>query len=61
MVCEGCSGRPDLDPKVIQLIRKVMLLKRIMAKYPAIVIKARSVLCAYTIQGNKRFRNYPWL
>ena len=53
MVYETCSEGSDLDPMVQQLVRKVMLLKRIMSKYPKVEIKVKSAICAYTIEGKK--------
>ena len=53
MVFEACSAGGDLDPMVQQLVRKVMLMKRIMAKYPQTKIKVKSAICAYTIAENQ--------
>ena len=53
LVMELCSAGGDLDPQVCMLVRKVTLLLRILAKYPSTVIKARSLLCAYTTQHRR--------
>ena len=53
MVYETCSGGTDLDPQVQQLVRKVALLKRMMAKFPSICIKVKSAIYVYKREGKK--------
>ena len=45
------SQRIDLDPCIQQVVRKVLLLRRVTAKYPKLTTTAKAALCAYTQQG----------
>ena len=46
-------GAADLDPKVNQLVRKILLLRCVIAKYPRDLTKVRSSLVVYEKQGQK--------
>ena len=51
MVFTYNNKKTDLDPQVQQLVRKVLLLRRIIAKYPKHLTTAKAAICAYTQQG----------
>ena len=51
MVFMFSNRTADLDPQVRQVVRKVQLLRRVTAKYPALATTAKAALCVYTQQG----------
>ena len=53
MVFAFNNQQTDLDPLVQQLVRKVLLLRRVTAKYPALATTAKAALCAYEQQGKR--------
>ena len=53
MVFAFNNKKVDPDPQIQQLVRKVLLLRRVTAKYPALTTTARAALCAYTQQGKE--------
>ena len=65
MVFETCGHHVDLGPAVQQFARKVLLLRRIMARYPDYQAKAKAAICAYSQQGREKEQAstlvLPWL
>ena len=53
LVMELCSTNGEIDPRIHMLTRKVVLLLRILAKYPETKVKVQALLCAYHTQHRK--------
>ena len=51
MVFAFNNQKADIDPQVQQLVRKVVLLRRVTAKYPTLLTTAKAAICAYEQQG----------
>ena len=53
MVFAFNNQKADMDPQVQQLVRKVLLLRRVTSKYPPLATIAKAAICAHTQQGKE--------
>ena len=54
MTFETCSGKgKDLDPEVQKLVRKVGIIKRVMAKHPVVQHEVKTAVTKYSKRGKQ--------